>query len=285
MFLGFRSLCSSAMGGSERSQRASGGKAGDDLLEVRSLVKSYRGRRVVDGVSFRVRPGEIVGLLGPNGAGKTTSFRMTVGLVKPDGGEVLLDGKECSRWPMFKRARLGMGYLPQEPSVFRRLGVRQNLLAVLETLPLSRKDRRRKADELLEELDLSHLAASPAETLSGGERRRLEISRALATNPALLLLDEPFAGVDPIAVEEIQTIVRQLRERGIGVLITDHNVRETLQSTDRAYIIHQGSILREGTAEELVADKRVREVYLGHSFEVGLPTAGESGADGDGPEV
>ncbi|MEO0650475.1 MAG: LPS export ABC transporter ATP-binding protein [Planctomycetota bacterium] len=268
---------------------ATGAVVNDDLLEVRGLVKAYRGRRVVDGVSFRVRPGEIVGLLGPNGAGKTTSFRMTVGLVRPDGGEVLLRGRECSRWPMFKRARLGMGYLPQEPSVFRRLNVRQNLLAVLETLPLGRKERRERADQLLNELDLGHLAGSHAETLSGGERRRLEISRALATNPALLLLDEPFAGVDPIAVEEIQGIVRQLRERGIGVLITDHNVRETLQSTDRAYIIHQGAILREGTADELVADPRVREVYLGHSFDAGLDgrpaRALENAAADDAPDA
>ncbi|WP_145062590.1 LPS export ABC transporter ATP-binding protein [Engelhardtia mirabilis] len=249
------------------------------LLEVRGLEKSYRGRKVVDGVSFDVGPGEIVGLLGPNGAGKTTSFRMTVGLVRPDGGEVFLRGRECSRWPMFKRARLGMGYLPQEASVFRRLGVRDNLLAVLETLPLSRRDRRRRADELLQEMDLERLAGSMADTLSGGERRRLEICRALATNPALLLLDEPFAGVDPIAVEEIQGIVRQLRERGIGVLITDHNVRETLSCTDRAYIIHQGAILREGTADELVADERVKQVYLGHSFEVGVLGGASGGRD------
>ncbi|MEZ5977259.1 MAG: LPS export ABC transporter ATP-binding protein [Planctomycetota bacterium] len=240
----------------------------DLLLEARELRKSYRGRRVVDGVSFTVRPGEIVGLLGPNGAGKTTSFRMVVGLVRPDGGQVFLRGKECARMPMFRRARLGMGYLPQEPSIFRRLGVRDNLMAVLETLDLSRAERNRRADELLEELDLARLAKSTAETLSGGERRRLEISRALALDPSLLLLDEPFAGVDPIAVEEIQGLVLRLRERGIGVLITDHNVRETLLSTDRAYIIHQGTILREGTADELVKDPRVREVYLGHAFEV-----------------
>jgi lipopolysaccharide export system ATP-binding protein len=268
---------------SGRKAESAGPGDGSALLEVRDLVKAYRGRRVVDGVSFRVRPGEIVGLLGPNGAGKTTSFRMTVGLIRPDRGQVWLRGKECSRAPMFKRARLGMGYLPQEPSVFRRLGVRDNLLAVLETLPLSRRERLHRADELLAELDLGHLAPAQAETLSGGERRRLEISRALATNPALLLLDEPFAGVDPIAVEEIQSIVRRLRERGIGVLITDHNVRETLQSTDRAYIIHQGTILREGTAAELVSDARVREVYLGHSFEVATraePAAGPSSAPG-----
>ena len=243
----------------------------DALLAVEGLQKSYRRRRVVDGVSFHVGEGEIVGLLGPNGAGKTTSFRMTVGLVRPDGGTVHLDGAECSRLPMYKRARLGMGYLPQEASVFRRLKVRDNLMAVLEAMPFSRRERNARADELLDELDLARLSGSLAETLSGGERRRLEIARALATEPRILLLDEPFAGVDPIAVEEIQSLVAKLRERGIGILITDHNVRETLNSTDRAYIIHQGRILREGTAEELIRDPRVREVYLGHSFESTLP--------------
>ncbi len=240
----------------------------DALLESRSLVKAYRRRRVVDGVTFHVSAGEIVGLLGPNGAGKTTSFRMTVGLVKPDAGEVWMRGKECSRLPMFKRARLGMGYLPQEPSIFRRMTVRQNVIAVLEAMPLSRRERHARAAEILDELDLGHLASNVAETLSGGERRRLEICRALASDPSILLLDEPFAGVDPIAVEEIQTLILELRERGIGILITDHNVRETLQSTDRAYIIHQGQILREGTAADLIADPRVREVYLGKSFDV-----------------
>lgn len=242
----------------------------ESLLEVRELVKTYGGRRVVDGVSFHVEPGEIVGLLGPNGAGKTTSFRMTVGLIRPDAGTVLLNGVECSRLPMFRRARLGMGYLPQEPSIFRRLGVRDNLLAVLETTRLSRRERKARCDELIDELDLSHLGNAAAETLSGGERRRLEISRALATDPSLLLLDEPFAGVDPIAVEEIRGIVTKLKESGIGILITDHNVRETLLSTDRAYIIHQGHILREGTTDELINDEEVRRVYLGHSFEGGL---------------
>ncbi len=241
----------------------------DALRSTRGLVKSYRRRQVVAGVSFHVQAGEIVGLLGPNGAGKTTSFRMTVGLTKPDAGEVWLEGRECSRLPMFRRARLGMGYLPQEPSVFRRMTVRDNLLAVLEAMPFSRRERLVRAEALLDELDLSHLTSNLAETLSGGERRRLEISRALASEPSILLLDEPFAGVDPIAVEEIQELIRRLRARDIGILITDHNVRETLQSTDRAYIIHQGSILREGTAEELVGDPRVREVYLGHSFDSG----------------
>ncbi len=252
-------------------------KKGDDLLDVRGLVKSYRRRRVVDGVSFTVHAGEVVGLLGPNGAGKTTSFRMTVGLTRPDSGEVSIHGAECSRLPMYKRARLGMGYLPQERSVFQRLSVRDNLLAVLETLPLSRKERGAQADELLAELELSHLHANSADTLSGGEQRRLELARALATRPKILLLDEPFAGVDPIAVQEIQALVGNLRERNIGILITDHNVRETLASTDRAYIIHQGHILREGTAAELVADDRVRAVYLGHSFDT--PVTGVTRAE------
>jgi len=237
------------------------------LLRVQGLVKAYKRRRVVDGVSFQVGAGEIVGLLGPNGAGKTTSFRMTVGITRPDEGTVHMLGEECSRLPMFRRARLGMGYLPQEPSVFRRMKVRDNLLAVLEAMPLTRAQRISRADELLAEMDLTSLAERTAETLSGGERRRLEISRALATNPRILLLDEPFAGVDPIAVEEIQVMVSRLRQKGIGVLITDHNVRETLSSTDRAYIIHEGRILREGTPDDLVSDPIVREVYLGHSFE------------------
>ena len=239
----------------------------DALLEVRNLVKAYRRRRVVDGVCFHVRAGEIVGLLGPNGAGKTTSFRMTVGLTKPDAGEVWLGGRECSRLPMYRRARLGMGYLPQEPSIFRRMKVRNNLLAVLEAMPLSRRERHQRAAEILDELDLGPLADNVAETLSGGERRRLEICRALASQPSILLLDEPFAGVDPIAVEEIQELITDLRRRNIGILITDHNVRETLQSTDRAYIIHQGRILREGTADELIRDPEVRTIYLGKTFE------------------
>ncbi|MEM7308420.1 MAG: LPS export ABC transporter ATP-binding protein [Planctomycetota bacterium] len=257
------------------------------LLEVQGLVKSFRRRRVVDGVGYRVEPGEIVGLLGPNGAGKTTSFRMTVGLTVPDAGEVWLAGEECSRLPMFRRARMGMGYLPQEPSIFRRMKVRNNLLAVLEAMPMNRRQRHARADELLDELDLSHLADSLAETLSGGERRRLEICRALASDPAILLLDEPFAGVDPIAVEEIQEMVNRLRQRNIGILITDHNVRETLSSTDRAYIIHQGTILREGSPDALVRDPKVREVYLGRSFDAplrGVTAAEEHGLDLEDPE-
>jgi lipopolysaccharide export system ATP-binding protein len=246
-------------------------RRGDLLLEAKGLVKAYKtrgvARRVVDGVHFHVRAGEIVGLLGPNGAGKTTSFRMTVGLVKPDAGIVLLNGNECSRMPMYKRARLGMGYLPQEPSIFRRMSVKDNVLAVLESMPFHRKERHYEADRLLADLELSHLADNIAETLSGGERRRLELSRALATRPTILLLDEPFAGVDPINVQEIQGLVRQMRDRDLGILITDHNVRETLQLTDRASIIHEGHILREGSSADLIADPRVREVYLGHSFD------------------
>jgi lipopolysaccharide export system ATP-binding protein len=242
-------------------------RRGELLLEARGLVKSYRGRRVVDGVHYQVAAGEIVGLLGPNGAGKTTSFRMTVGLVLPDAGTVMLNGKECTRLPMFRRARLGMGYLPQEASIFRRMSVRDNLLAVLETMPFSRRERKLEAERLMGELELTKLAGNTADTLSGGERRRLEMCRALATRPTILLLDEPFAGVDPINVQEIQGLVRQMREKDLGILITDHNVRETLQLTDRAAIIHEGRILREGTSVELVNDQRVREVYLGHGFD------------------
>ena len=246
-------------------------------LAVKGLVKAYKGRRVVDGVGFHVEPGEIVGLLGPNGAGKTTSFRMTVGVVDADQGEVILGGKDVTRFPMYKRARLGMGYLPQESSVFRQMTVRDNVLAVLEAMPYGRKERHSEADRLLGELELAHLVASRADTLSGGERRRLELARSLATRPAILLLDEPFAGVDPINVEEIQVLIRRLREQEIGILITDHNVRETLQSVDRAYIIHRGQILREGTAHELVNDAEVREVYLGRNFDA--PLRGVSAAE------
>jgi lipopolysaccharide export system ATP-binding protein len=238
------------------------------LLEVSGLAKSYKRRRVVDGVGFRVHPGEIVGLLGPNGAGKTTSFRMTIGLIVPDAGRVMLDGTDCTRAPMYRRARMGMGYLPQETSVFRQMTVRDNLLAVLEAMPLGRKERWSESTRLLDELELGHLADNMADTLSGGERRRLELARALATRPKVLLLDEPFAGVDPINVEEIQSLVHGLRDQGLGVLITDHNVRETLQSTDRASIIYRGQILREGTAAELIQDPKVREVYLGQRFEM-----------------
>ncbi|MDE0904550.1 MAG: LPS export ABC transporter ATP-binding protein [Planctomycetota bacterium] len=240
------------------------------LLEVNGLTKSYRRRRVVDGVGFKVDAGEIVGLLGPNGAGKSTSFRMTIGLIVPDAGQVRINGVDCSKAPMYRRARMGMGYLPQETSVFRQMSVRDNLLAVLEALPLSRKERKSEAHRLMGELELEHLEDNLGETLSGGERRRLELARALATKPKVLLLDEPFAGVDPINVEEIQVLVNRLRENGLGILITDHNVRETLQSTDRAYIIFRGQILRHGNAEELINDPKVREVYLGHKFDLDL---------------
>ena len=240
------------------------------LLEVNGLTKSYRRRRVVDGVGFKVDAGEIVGLLGPNGAGKSTSFRMTIGLIVPDAGQVRINGVDCSKAPMYRRARMGMGYLPQETSVFRQMSVRDNLLAVLEVLPLSRKERKSEAHRLMGELELEHLEDNLGETLSGGERRRLELARALATKPKVLLLDEPFAGVDPINVEEIQVLVNRLRENGLGILITDHNVRETLQSTDRAYIIFRGQILRHGNAEELINDPKVREVYLGHKFDLDL---------------
>jgi len=254
-------------------------RRGDLLLEARGLVKAYRGRRVVDGVQYHVAAGEIVGLLGPNGAGKTTSFRMTVGLVLPDAGTVMLNGAECTRLPMFRRARLGMGYLPQEASIFRRMSVRDNLLAVLETMPFTRRERKLEAERLMGELELTRLARNMADTLSGGERRRLEMCRALATRPTILLLDEPFAGVDPINVQEIQGLVRQMREKDLGILITDHNVRETLQLTDRAAIIHEGRILREGTSAELVSDKRVREVYLGHSFDAPVGEGGPVSPD------
>ncbi len=240
---------------------------GDLLLRARNLVKAYRGRRVVDQVEFEVHAGEIVGLLGPNGAGKSTSFRMVVGLVRPDEGTVELRGRDCAHLPMYRRARLGMGYLPQDASIFRRLSVEDNLIAVLETMSLTRAERRREAQRLLYDLELGHLHKNLADTLSGGERRRLELARALATRPAVLLLDEPFAGVDPINVQEIQLLVNKLREQNIGILITDHNVRETLQSTDRTYIIHEGVILKEGSAEVLVSDPEVRRVYLGDNFD------------------
>jgi lipopolysaccharide export system ATP-binding protein len=247
---------------------------GEVLLQAKGLVKAFKGRRVVDDVHFGVSAGEIVGLLGPNGAGKTTSFRMVVGLIRPDAGEVELRGRDCAKLPMYRRARLGMGYLPQETSVFRRLSVQDNVLAVLEVMPLSRAERKKEASRLLENLELDHLEKNIAATLSGGERRRLELARALASNPSVLLLDEPFAGVDPINVQEIQVLIRRLRDQNIGILITDHNVRETLQSTDRAYIIHQGRILKEGTTDVLVADPEVRKVYLGENFDTPMSSIG-----------
>jgi lipopolysaccharide export system ATP-binding protein len=236
------------------------------LLRTEKLVKEYRGRRVVNGVSISVRSGQIVGLLGPNGAGKTTSFNIALGLVKPDEGIVRFEGRDITRLPMHKRARLGMGYLTQEPSVFRKLTVEQNLLAILETCVMSRQERAIRLKALLEELDLTPLAKSMAYTLSGGEKRRLEITRALVTSPKLLLLDEPFSGIDPIAVYEVQKIVRRLKDRGLGILITDHNVRETLKLVDHAYLIHKGEVVYEGDGEQLVNDPKAREIYLGPDF-------------------
>jgi lipopolysaccharide export system ATP-binding protein len=236
------------------------------LLATEKLVKAYRQRRVVDGVSITVAPGEIVGLLGPNGAGKTTTFNMVVGVVKPDEGVVKFQEHKITNAPMHQRARLGIGYLTQEPSVFRKLTVEQNILAILETLAVSRQERAVRLKYLLDELDLTPLAKSKAYQLSGGEKRRLEITRALVTSPKLLLLDEPFSGIDPIAVYEVQKIVRRLKERGLGILITDHNVRETLKLVDRAYLIHKGEVVYEGSAEQLVDDPKAREIYLGPEF-------------------
>jgi lipopolysaccharide export system ATP-binding protein len=236
------------------------------LLRTDELVKAYRKRRVVNGVSISVSPGEIVGLLGPNGAGKTTTFNIVVGVVKPDEGAVLFQDRAVTRKPMHKRARLGMGYLTQEPSVFRKLTVEQNILAILETCKMKSAERKMRLKYLLEELDLTPLARSYAYTLSGGEKRRLEITRALVTSPKLLMLDEPFSGIDPIAVYEVQKIIRRLKERGLGILITDHNVRETLKLIDRGYIIHKGEVLVEGSAEFLANDPKAREIYLGPEF-------------------
>jgi lipopolysaccharide export system ATP-binding protein len=235
-------------------------------LRTENLTKSYGGRTVVRGVSLGVSSGEIVGLLGPNGAGKTTTFYMTVGLTQPDSGRVELDGHDVTDDPMYIRARKGIGYLPQEPSIFRGLTVEQNLLAILETMGLDGATRRGRLADLLAELNLTPLAKSPAYTLSGGERRRAEITRALVISPKFILLDEPFAGIDPIAVTDIQKIIFHLKARGIGVLITDHNVRETLRITDRAYIVHDGAIFRSGTPQSLAADEAVRRIYLGTDF-------------------
>ncbi|MEO6324006.1 MAG: LPS export ABC transporter ATP-binding protein [Thermoanaerobaculia bacterium] len=236
------------------------------VLEAEGLRKKYRGRTVVDGVSIRVEGGEVVGLLGPNGAGKTTTFSIVVGLVAPEEGSVRLDGDDVTQLPMFRRARRGIGYLPQEASIFRKMTVFQNLLAILETLPLSRAAREEKAHELLDRFKLSHLTASVADTLSGGERRRLEIARALTLSPRFILLDEPFAGIDPITVLDLQQVIRDLAAAGIGVLITDHNVRDTLAIVDRGYIINVGQIFRAGSPVELSADAEVRRVYLGDRF-------------------
>ena len=239
---------------------------GIEGVVVEGLVRYYGKWRVVSDVSMEVRRGEVVGLLGPNGAGKTTTFYMVVGLLRPSSGRIRLNGEDITDQPMYRRARMGLGYLAQEPSIFRRLTVRENILAVLETMRFTKAERQQRLGELLEELNLTHLADRHAHKLSGGERRRVEITRSLARRPSFMLLDEPFVGIDPIAVAEIQDIVGRLRQRGLGVLITDHNVRETLRITDRAYIMHEGRILMHGSAEQLAGDPRAREIYLGERF-------------------
>lgn len=238
------------------------------ILSAKNLIKQYGERQVVKGVSIEVHQGEIVGLLGPNGAGKTTSFYMTVGFIQPDSGQVFLDEEDITALPMYRRAQKGIGYLPQEASVFRKLTVEQNIKAVLEMTTLSQNEQKDKLESLLEEFSLEKVRKSNGDMLSGGERRRTEIARALATSPNFILLDEPFAGIDPIAVEDIQYIVAKLRTKNIGILITDHNVQETLSITDRAYLMFEGNILKAGTAEELAADEMVRRVYLGRNFEL-----------------
>ena len=236
------------------------------LLETKGLVKTYKKRAVVNRVDIHVNEGEIVGLLGPNGAGKTTTFYMIVGLVGPDEGQILFRTDDITREPMHRRARKGIGYLAQEPSIFRKLTVRENIEAILETLKLTRKERKHRLEQLLEELNISYLAGNKAYTLSGGERRRLEITRALVTHPSFILLDEPFSGVDPIAVFEVQQIIKDLKGRGLGILLTDHSVRETLAITDRAYIMAEGKVLISGTAEQLATDPKARQIYLGEKF-------------------
>ncbi len=248
------------------AQEESSPPPGSRLLYTEGLKKVYDGRAVVNGVDIEVKEGEIVGLLGPNGAGKTTTFYMIVGLVRPNGGKVFFDGKDATEQPMFKRARLGMGYLPQEESIFRRLSVRDNILAVMETQPFSRQEREAQCQQLMEKFGIDHVADNLALTLSGGEKRRLTIARSLVTEPKLLMLDEPFSGVDPIAVSEIQDIIRMLRRAGLAILITDHNVRETLNIVDRAYLIYEGQVRRHGTKDFLVNDPEARRLYLGEDF-------------------
>ncbi|MBT8262834.1 MAG: LPS export ABC transporter ATP-binding protein [Bacteroidia bacterium] len=237
-------------------------------LRAENLVKSYKGRKVVKGITVEVNQGEIVGLLGPNGAGKTTSFYMIVGLIKPNGGQIFLEGTNITKYPMYKRAQNGIGYLAQEASVFRKLSIEDNILSVLQLTDLSKKEQHMKMESLIEEFGLSHIRKNRGDLLSGGERRRTEIARALATDPHFILLDEPFAGVDPVAVEDIQGIVARLKNKNIGILITDHNVQETLAITDRTYLMFEGSILKHGVPEELAADEMVRKVYLGQNFEL-----------------
>lgn len=237
-------------------------------VEARNLVKSYKGRTVVKGVSIKARCGEIVGILGPNGAGKTTSFYMIVGLVRPNSGHVYFQGEDVTKFPVFQRARRGLGYLAQEASVFRKLSVENNVMAILESLDMTRSERKARLEELLEDLRLTHVAKQMAFTLSGGERRKLEIARALVRRPTILMLDEPFSGVDPLAVHDIQQIIIGLRGRGLGIMITDHNVRETLSVVDRAYLIYEGGVLREGTSDFLINDPEARKVYLGSNFKM-----------------
>lgn len=238
------------------------------LLEIKELHKSYDGRPVVRGVNIEVKRGEIVGLLGPNGAGKTTTFYMVVGVISPDAGKIIFDNQDITTLPIHERARFGMAYLSQEASIFRKLTVEENIMAILETLPLGKSERVQRLESLLEELNISHLAEHKAYTLSGGERRRLEITRALVTNPSFILLDEPFSGIDPIVVNEAQEIIKELKERGLGILLTDHNVRETLSITDRAYLIAEGRILISGTAQDLINNPQAREIYLGEKFKM-----------------
>jgi lipopolysaccharide export system ATP-binding protein len=235
-------------------------------LKIENLVKSYGGRTVVDSINIEINKGEIVGLLGPNGAGKTTSFYMIVGLIRPDKGNIIFDSRDITQMPMYKRAREGIGYLCQEDSIFRKLTVEENIMAVLETLNISFNERKRRLDKLLSELNISHLARNKAYTLSGGERRRLEITRALVTEPAFLLLDEPFSGIDPIAVFEAQQIIQNLKQGGLGILLTDHSVRETLAITDRSYIMYEGRILISGTSKDLISNPKARQIYLGEKF-------------------
>lgn len=242
--------------------------SGEPILRTEKLVKIYGGRAVVNGIDINLRRGEIVGLLGPNGAGKTTSFYMIVGLVRPNGGRVIFDGKDVTDAPMFRRARMGMGYLPQEESIFRKLTVRENILAILETTSMSRKKRLARCDELLTQFGIEHVANNTALTLSGGEKRRLTIARSLVTEPTLLMLDEPFSGVDPIAVYDVQQIIASLRDSGLGILITDHNVRETLNIVDRAYLISEGRVESEGSKDFLVNDPVARRLYLGEGFQM-----------------
>ena len=239
-----------------------------NVLRTSNLVKAYKNRVVVNKVDLEVKEGEVVGLLGPNGAGKTTAFRMIIGLILPQEGEIFLNGKDITKLPIHKRAQLGLGYLGQEPSIFRHLSVRENILAILQTLNLPEEEESKRLEELLKELKIDHLREQRADTLSGGERRRVEIARSLVTNPRFMLLDEPFVGIDPITVNDLQEVIRELKEKGIGLLITDHNVRETLEITDRAYIMYQGEILISGSANELINDPKAREIYLGEKFKI-----------------